>query len=813
VSLQKFEVTAPLAAPDDPVNACWQILVSDEAGSCVTLQEGTRQETQAPFRWRVIAEAQIGPTRRAEAWPSKAGAPVDIVVAYARAAASGAKLGPTFQVLSDVVVGDDEGAGWAQAPSGSSVDGLHPALLDAGLQLANLALGEHDATYVPVAVETLEIGPLASRRVRVKARVRAREASWIVADIVLEAEDGAVVASLAGARLALATADAFRVDDAADTYTIDWSAPLLAPPERLPPRRWAVLGSELARQSNTVAAIARRADAREIATVDEAAGGDTIVLFADAAKDAAGLAALVNAISVDARLVIVTRGAVVTRAGETADVAGAALWGLASVIALERPELGLRLLDLDPSVPSQTPDILKALESTRETRLALRGETLLAPRMRRLAPGRRGAAYRVTVHGEGLEGVKVAPFTPPTPGPGEVRVKIGAAGVNFRDALVAIGMYVGTPVPLGVECAGIIDAVGPGVESFHVGDRVFGFAPASHATHAIARADMIALTPDGLSDIAAASLPSAYLTADIGLRVLGRMQRGDRVLIHAATGGVGLAAVALAQRAGAEIHATAGSPEKRALLKQMGVAHVYDSRSMDYADQILEATRGEGVRIALNSLTGPFVGATLRALAPGGVLLELGKREIWSAEQVSAARPDVTYHVYDTGSMMEADRSLFAAFVRDLVPAICAGDLPLLRNKAWPLSRAAEAFRWMAQARHVGKIMLVPDGAKPLIREDATYLITGGLGGLGLFSADWLAEHGARRILLVGRTTPNAAAQARIAALAARGVSVRVALADVADEASISALMTEADAEGAPVRGVVHAAGVAPDRT
>jgi acyl transferase domain-containing protein len=813
VSLQGFEVTAPLSAPDNPANACWQILVSDEASPRVSLQEGTRQEIRAPFVWRVIAEAQVGPARRIEAWPPIAGAPVDVTAAYARAAASGADLGPTFRVLSDVVVGVNEGMGWAQAPSGLTVEGLHPALLDASLQLANLALGEHDATYVPVAAETLDIGALASRRVRVKAKVRARPEGWVVADIVLETEDGAVAASLSGVRLVLATADAFRVDAAADSYAIDWMPTSRATSAKTPPRRWAVLSSELARQSNYLTAVARRADARHIATVDEAADGETIVLFADAVQDAAGLAALVNATSGEARLIIVTRGSVVTRASETADTVGAALWGLAGVVALERPELELRLIDLDPNVPPQAQDVLKALEGSSETRLALRNGMLLAPRLRRLAPGRRAAAQRVTVHGEGLEGVKVTPFTPPTPGPGEVCIKVAAAGVNFRDALVAIGMYVGAPVPLGVECAGIVEAVGRDVKGFRVGDRVFGCAPASHATHALARADMIALTPDALSDITAATLPSAYLTADIGLRALAQMQRGDRVLIHAATGGVGLAAVALAQRAGAEIHATAGSPEKRALLRQMGIAHVYDSRSLEYADQILKATGGEGVRIALNSLTGLFVGATLRALAPSGVLLELGKREIWSAEQVSAARPDVTYHVYDTASMMDDHRSLFADFVRDLVPAICAGELPVLPSKVWPMSRAAEAFRWMAQARHVGKIVLVPNAEAAPIRDDATYLITGGLGGLGLFSAEWLAERGARRLLLVGRTAPNAAAQEKIAALAARGVSVRVALADVADIARMRAMMTEADAAGAPVRGVIHAAGIAPDRT
>jgi acyl transferase domain-containing protein/NADPH:quinone reductase-like Zn-dependent oxidoreductase len=813
VSLKEFEIAAPLLLPEDPANTCWQILVSDHVRPRVSLQEGVRAAMLAPFSWHVIAEAKVGAPDWAEAWDPIAGEPLDIAAAYARVAAVGATFGPTFRLLSDVVVGAHESAGWAEMPAGATSAGMHPALIDAGLQLANFASGEDDASYVPVAADAVEISTLSPRRVRVKARVTARTQRSITADVVVETEAGQVAASLTGVQLARATADNFQKDDAAESYVTDWTPASLASSAAGPPRRWAVLSSSLASVSDLVAvAAARGAQAATIASSDEAADGATIILFADAVGDAAGLAAFINSTS-NAQLTIVTRGAVATRANEAADSAGAALWGLASVAALERPELELRLLDLDPNTSVQGENVLAALEASSEARLALRGGTLLAPRLRRLARSGRYGAQRVTQTGEGLDAVAWASFTAQAPGPGEVRIKVAAAGVNFRDALMAIGMYPGAPVPLGVECAGTVEAVGPGVQGFEVGARVFGFAPASQATHALARADMISLTPDALSDTTAAALPSAYLTADVGLRRLAKMQPGDRVLIHAATGGVGLAAVALAQRAGAEIHATAGSPAKRALLKQMGIAHVYDSRSLDYADQILEATDGEGVRIALNSLTGPFVGATLRALAPKGILLELGKRDIWSEEQVSAVRPDVQYHVYDTGRLLETDPALFNTFARDLLPAICAGDLPVLQTRVWPMSRASEAYTWMAQARHTGKIVLTPPAEEPRIRADATYLITGGLGGLGLFSADWLARHGARRLLLVGRTAPNATAQAKIAELAARLASVRVAIADVADIDAMRALIDEASAEQAPIRGVIHAAGVAPDRT
>ena len=760
LTLKEFEISAPLMSPEDPANTCWQIIVSDHVRPRVSLHEGVRPELLAPFSWRVVAEANVGAPRDAAAWGPVAGEPLDIAAAYARVADLGATFGPTFRLLSDVIVGDQASAGWAQTPAGATSVGVHPALIGAGLQLANFATNENDATYVPEAVEEMAIGTLDPQRVRVKARVTARTERSIIADVVVETEEGQVAASLTGVRLARATADNFQKVGAAESYVIDWTP---ASQTVGPPRKWAVVRSSFASASEIVAVAAGRgAEAAEIATAAEATDNMTIVVFADVVRDAAGLAAFINSITTNAQLTIVTRGAVATRAGEAADVAGAALWGLASVAALERPELGLRLLDLDPNATVRGKDVLAALEASSEVRLALRGGTLLAPRLSRLAQSRLGGAQRVAFTGEGLEAVTWTPFVASAPGFGQVRIRVAAAGVNFRDALMAVGMYPGTPVAPGVECAGTVEAVGPGVEGLEVGARVFGCAQASQATHALARADMISITPDALSDISAAALPSAYLTADIGLRKLASMQAGDRVLIHAATGGVGLAAVALAQRAGAEIYATAGSSAKRTLLEQMGIEHVYDSRSLDYADQILEATNGEGVRIALNSLTGAFVGATLRALAPGGILLELGKREIWSSEQVSAVRPDVKYLVYDTGRLLEDDFTLFETFVRDLVPAICAGDLPVLPTKVWPMNRAAEAYAWMAQARHTGKIVLTPPAEQPRIRKGATYLITGGLGGLGLLERRlarpaWCATAPTRRTNSAkrGRTSEN----------------------------------------------------------
>ena len=537
----------------------------------------------------------------------------------------------------------------------------------------------------------------------------------------------------------------------------------------------------------------------------------SLLVAAKQGFDATALSALINAIpDATARaLAIVTRGAVSTQPQERADADSSALWGLASVAALERPDLTLRLLDLDPSEPQVNgAAVAEFLSRSAESRLARREGVYLAPRLRKRASQRVEGPHQLVLQGLGLDALTLRPLTPRDPDAGEVRIRVTAAAINFRDTLIALGMYEGAPAPLGAECAGVVEAVGPGVSGFEPGDRVFGMAPACHATHAIARADMITKTPAALSDAEAASLPVAFVTADIGLHLLAGMKRGDRVLIHAATGGVGLAAIALARRAGAEVHATAGSSAKRAMLRSLGVVHVYDSRSTAFAEEILAATGGVGVRIALNSLTGALVGATLKALSAGGILLEMGKREIWSPDEVAAARPDVTYRVFDLGERAYADASIWARFVADILPAIVSGDIAKPPVRKWPLARADEAFRWMAQARHVGKIMLLPSGRVAPLKE-ARYLVTGGLGGLGLFAAEWLAERGARHLLLVGRSAPGDAAAQKLEALRAKGIDVRVACADVAD---VDAMRTLIAAPGAPpLRGIIHSAGVAPD--
>ena len=310
----------------------------------------------------------------------------------------------------------------------------------------------------------------------------------------------------------------------------------------------------------------------------------------------------------------------------------------------------------------------------------------------------------------------------------------------------------------------------------------------------------------------------AFLTAYYGLHRLAGLRAGERVLIHAAAGGVGLAAVQLAQRLGAEVFATAGSAAKREMLRSKGVRHAMNSRSLSFADEVLEATHGEGVHVVLNALAGDFIPASLRVLASGGRFLELGKRGIWSPESVAKVRPDVGYYVYDLGAEALADHGLLRPMLDEILSWLAEGTLSPLPVTVFPLNGVREAMRFMAQARHVGKIVLrVATGAGPAASQEprfaaaGTYWITGGLGALGRETARWLVQRGARHLVLSGRRPPGAAAEACIGELGQLGATVRVFQADVADRDRMQFVLDEIRRTLPPLRGVVHAAGTIGD--
>ncbi|MER5647594.1 SDR family NAD(P)-dependent oxidoreductase [Streptosporangium sp. NPDC002524] len=418
---------------------------------------------------------------------------------------------------------------------------------------------------------------------------------------------------------------------------------------------------------------------------------------------------------------------------------------------------------------------------------------------------------------EAPAGKALAAGVPGVPGAGKVRIRVHAAGLNFNDVLRGIGMLGEQSEPLGygLECAGEVTAVGDGVTGLAPGDRVVTLVAeiGAMASHVTVDARLAVPIPADLGFTEAATLPAAYVTVVYGMERLARLEAGDRVLVHAAAGGVGQAAVRLARRAGAEVIATAGSPGKRAWLREQGVEHVFDSRSLDFADRVMEVTGGAGVDMVVNCLAGEAVDEGLRVLAPFGRFVELGKRDIAGNRPLPLApfAKSLSFHAVEAFSLTWRRPELAGAMLREVVDAVADGTLGPLPVTAFPAAEAEAAFRHMASARHIGKVVLTFD--RPRLRADGTYLVTGGLSGLGLASAEGLVRQGARHLALMGRSEPGPDARERIAALREEGVRVTVLAADVADAAALEAALDGLRAQGPPLRGVLHAAGVLRDRT
>ena len=380
---------------------------------------------------------------------------------------------------------------------------------------------------------------------------------------------------------------------------------------------------------------------------------------------------------------------------------------------------------------------------------------------------------------------------------------------------------------LGVDFVGVVTAVGPDVDGHHVGDRVGGLSRnGCWATSLICDADVAVALPDGLSDHQAAAVATAHATAWYGLHDQARLTAGERVLIHSATGGVGQAAMAIARAAGAEIFATAGSPQRRALLHRMGIEHVYDSRSTDFAELIRRDTDGYGVDIVLNSLTGAAQRAGLELLANGGRFVEIGKRDVYANARLGLFpfHRNLTFHYVDLALMSESHPRRIGQLLRTVFELVEGGRLPQPEYTLHPLTEASIAIRVMSAAEHVGKLILdiprtgggsvvVPPESARVFRSDGAYLVTGGLGGLGLFLAEKMAGAGCGRIVLTSRSQPDSSAQASIEHIRATGADIAVECGDVADRATAGRVVAAATATGLPVRGVLHAAAVVEDAT
>jgi acyl transferase domain-containing protein/NADPH:quinone reductase-like Zn-dependent oxidoreductase/acyl carrier protein len=522
----------------------------------------------------------------------------------------------------------------------------------------------------------------------------------------------------------------------------------------------------------------------------------------------------------------------ITHGADSADPQAAALMGARRVLANEAGQVAARLIRLAPDLLPEAAAAHAATETLRpdaeqEVTWDARGRHV--PRIRRALPVGAGSApqvLRLAIERPGLlDSLGWGGAVPVAPGPSELAIKVEAAGLNFRDVMWAMGLLPDEALldgfagpTLGLECAGTVTALGKGVRDFAVGDRVMAFAPASLSTHTVTAAHAVMRMPASLDFAAAATVPVAFLTVAYSLGTLAQLAEGETVLIHGGAGGVGLAAIQYAKHRGARVFATAGSPAKRALLRNLGVEAVLDSRSLSFADEVMRLTDGMGVDVVLNSLSGEAMRRSLALVKPFGRFLELGKRDFYenSAIGLRPFRHNVSYFGIDADQLPLKRPKLAAQLFAEISDMFAAGALRPLPHRLYDFADAEDAFRLMQASGHVGKIVLTPGPVLPqavpatpafALRDDRTYIVTGGLDGFGLEAARWLARKGARHLALLSRRGPATPGWAEVSAsFAEAGIGAQAYAVDVADDATLGDTLAAIRSGQAPIGGIVHAA-------
>lgn len=552
------------------------------------------------------------------------------------------------------------------------------------------------------------------------------------------------------------------------------------------------------------------------------------------------------------RLWLITRGS--QAAGKPLDVVAAdqaALWGLGGGVVNECPELRCTRIDLSQQpFAGETAALLAELQHDAPVeQIALRIDGRYVARLVRYVPEMEtpaapfhqtkevgslpDQAYRLKINQPGLlNQLSLGATTRTVPGPDQVEIAVRTAGLNFMDVMKAMGIHPAVdpqmPAFLGGECSGIITDVGEGVVGLQAGDAVIAIAPDFDTTgllasHVTVPAALVIPKPSHLTHEQAVTIPITFLTAYYALYYLGRLQAGERILIHAASGGVGLAAVQLAQLIGAEVLATAGSAEKRAYLQTLGIQKVMDSRTLNFAREVMAYTDGKGVDVVLNSLTGEAMYQSLAVLGTYGRFLEIGKQDIYQNTPL-ALRPfknSLSFFAIDLARLIKEKPSFVMGLLQELLPLFAAGKLTPLPLKTFTIAEAEDAFRHMAQGKHIGKIVItIPAQSVTLtntkrsmtrIRPDGSYLITGGLGGLGLKTAQWLAAQGAGTIILMSRSQPSSDKQKSIDELVHAGINVVTVAADVFQADAVASVLRQIEETLPPLRGIIHAAGILDD--
>ena len=804
---------------------------------------------------------------------------------YGRLAQHGLQYGPAFKKVADVWRRDGEAIarltpGDAAGIDAALLDGCFQVLA-ATLPASN---GHSHDTYLPVGVADLRVGQMSPDGVWCHARLRdgsGSESHTVDGDVFLLDRSGKVLTAVRGLRLKRisdAATSATRAGVRDELFVPRWEAARLGSSEQDSDETgsWLIFGDGgattdttrklLEQRSQTCVVVEPGADFARMGPnhyrLDPAQPQHFRRLLDDLHAPLRGVVHLwglmdslesarvigptsvlhlVQAVTAapqsdSPRLWLVTRGAQPVEAdADVVSIAQAPLWGMGRSIDHEHPELRCSRVDLplEEQPENLEPLVDELLANASDTDVAFRGRRRYVARLApfvaesQTARPEAGSAFRMEYSRPGvLDDIDTRVVARRSPAFGEVEIQVHATGLNFIDVMRALGVYPGQesgPTQVGVECSGVVTAVGADVHDVRIGDAVIALAAEGIGSYVTTPASLVTPKPVQLSFEEAATVPIAYLTAYYALHEQARLRRGQRVLIHSAAGGVGLAAVEVARWLNATVLATAGTPEKRDHLHGLGVEHVFDSRSLGFADEVLTATGGDGVDVVLNSLAGEAISHSLEALSPYGRFLEIGKTDIYGQGRLRLwqLRNNASYIVIDLAQLITDRPAYVGALLRDIVAHIEQGAFHPLPVRAFPAAKTATALRTLAQGRQIGKVVVsVHEREQPAAYQkqlpaqfepDATYLITGGLGGIGLAAASWMVERGAKHLVLLGRGPGSEARLRAVENLRSNGSDVVYARGDVTQTDQLASVLDSIRATMPPLRGVVHAAGILDD--
>ncbi len=877
--LEKFTIKKPLLLTNKPIEL--QTVVSSSENCCnLKIFSKNIQETDFILHSESIIKPALKNTLariNIEEVKSRSQPILDISNYYQELSNKGLNYGVNFKGIKQLWKGNDRAFAYIEIPDNIIDDNyqLHPALLDSCLQIIGAAT-ESQGIYLPVSLELFKVYQSCGNKVWAQVNIKPTDNSQILkADLFLVDNTGDLVAQITDLSLQYLSLSSLHklIDISVEKqvnidnwlYKIDWEAKDLDTEyvSKLENGdRWLIfadktdLSQELTDKLSGILVSHNKVfnssvekqyclnchQPKHLIELWKDIDYDTvsnlkIVYFCSRGysrtaptgnQDCMNIFHLMQSLVKEklnpSQLTIITE----KTQFQSANSLSGSVWGLGRTIRQEYPSLNCNLIDFDNlNLEQLLPELLL---SDGETQVAYYNKQRYVAR---LAPqdNTLNNPFRLQLSDYGtLDNLALAPLQRRVPRPGEIEIQVTASGVNFRDVLNALGMlkeYLqamgfanSTQVPFGGECVGVVVAVGEDVTDFQLGDKVIAAqAVGSLSSHVTVDARFAIAKPDRLNYAEAATIPTTFLTAYYGLHYLAKIQPGDKILIHAAAGGVGQAAVQIAQQAGAEIYATA-STGKWDFLRASGVKYLMNSRTLDFAEEVMQLTDGKGVDLVLNSLNGDFIAKNLEILAPEGRFVEIGKVGIWDRTQITEKRPDISYFPFDLLEVSNQDPELIATLFAKLRQQFVERRLQPLPHKVFPIQQADDAFRYMAQAKHIGKVVISMPAGNQIVKPDGSYLITGGFGALGLQVANWLIEEGAKNLILLGRSQPTKHAQQEINKLEQQGVNINIIQADITDYDAVADIFSTENQEKnqispsphlpislPPIKGAIHAAG------